>query len=133
MAAQIFDCEIQDITIVEFAKEWERMCETYDKCTDCPVSEETGCVDASFCNNYTMEEIEYALAILQKWSRANPRKTIIADFFEKFPKAMLNKDDLPTICAKELGYVTHCVLNEYGDSSCKDCWNQFLDEVEGDK
>ncbi len=60
------------------------------------------------------------------------RKTILQDFLEKYPKAMVNEKGYPDgICPAELGYLGESfVCKEIFDTKCGNCWNQPLD-VEG--
>ena len=61
---------------VKFLKERVRMCDSFDGCDGCPLQNE--CLDT---------EIEAMVSAVEQWSKSHPQKTIMQDFFEKFPNA----------------------------------------------
>lgn len=52
-------------------------------------------------------------------------KTILQDFLEKYPNAMLDESGVPKTCPNALGYTKEngCVY----DGNCRDCWNRPLE------
>lgn len=84
---------------VEFFKERRRMCLNYDRCKGCPCEKN----DLVSCNPST-SEIEILVKVIEQWSQSHPRKTMIQDFFEKFPNAPRTVDGLPFPCPFECGY-----------------------------
>lgn len=77
---------------------------------------------------YDLQDVypEKAEAIVKKWAEEHPQKTILQDFFEKYPNATIGYDDSPFVCVADLGYIVRC----NPEISCVDCWNQSLDELE---
>lgn len=76
---------------------------------------------------------EKAISIVEKWSKEHPRKTILQDFLEKYPKAELRYNKFPEICPYFLGYAENrqCVLDteeRFCSEECEECWNRPLEE-----
>lgn len=85
------------------------------KCAECPFcTQNSGCI---------MTELE-SLEIVEKWSLEHPQKTILQDFFEKFPKADMGAVIDNLFCPKFCGYEIACT--EDCDKS-EDCWNRPLE------
>lgn len=60
-------------------------------------------------------------------SNNNYRKTMLEDFLEKHPNAILLEDGTPIICPYWLGYGEK-EKKECGDDEveCLKCWNRFI-------
>ena len=107
---------------VEFMKEWQRMCKTFEVCEDC--------VGAKYCYNFNdfcpenSNNWHNLVPVVEKWSKEHPRKTRLQDFIEKFPSALL-VDGIPErFCPYDFGYkVEEC----FGDDDCEKCWNQPIE------
>ena len=114
--------------ILNFKREYERMCKSYTKtCNGCSFEYKCDyrCLGVLEIENITQETID----LLQKWSDEHPRKTLLEDFLEKYPNATISKyEDIPCICAEDLGYKSDNELCETEDG-CQKCWNRTLDEV----
>lgn len=80
-------------------------------CYDCPFHTNTHCI---------VQRIE-SVEIVEKWSAEHPQKTILQDFLEKYPNAIMRKENDPCSCAQFLGYVKDC------KRPCEDCWNTPLE------
>lgn len=109
---------------VEFLKECKRMCGEYDDCSGCQLKDMGFC----FCSTREKGSSEEAVAVVEKWSKEHPRKTILMDFMEKHPKASLKTNGTPVICAGYLGYSVSCI-KQSGFGRCYECWNAELEEV----
>ena len=104
---------------VKFINEYLRICETYENCEGCPFLEE------SFSCGLDHDNAEKLVAVTEKWSQTHPQKTMMQDFFEKFPNAPKGKDGEPKTCPQNLGYGDFCC----GDvDNCKECWSRLLEE-----
>ena len=79
------------------------------------------------CNCRRLELIypEKAESIVKKWAEEHPQKTIIQDFYEKYPNVMINTDGTPPMCVLSIGYKG---IDNCNHGSCVDCWNQPLPE-----
>lgn len=105
---------------VKFFKERRRMCLSYDKCKGCPCEER----NPVSCNPSTLE-IETLVKVVEQWSQEHPQKTMIQDFFEKFPNAPRTVDGLPFPCPFECGYSKNnkCPFGKNAPSDdCSKCW-----------
>ena len=108
---------------LKFVKEFKRMCHTYTEtmCKGCPREKCLKCEIEELSDTWIKELINY----VEKWSKEHPRRTRLQDLLEKFPKAEIDKDRLPSFCCARLGYVCNCKK-----STCKDCWNMPVEEDE---
>ena len=120
-----------EMTALEYFREKARMTEGCKMaCVDCLLfgyKNGTG----SGCNSFESKHPEKAIAIVQKWAQEHPRKTILQDFLEKYPKARVDEKGYPRdVCPAELGYLgENFECTEIFDTNCESCWNQPL-EVE---
>jgi len=77
------------------------------------------------------KDIEYAIETLHKWSRENPRKTYVKDFFEKFPDAQSYSDGSPVICRKIIyGRIRPPFENCSYIGACYKCWNEPMEAAD---
>lgn len=124
---------MKEITALEYFQEKARMtkpgylgiCQI--DCDDCPLNRDNnemrvGCRELEYF--YTKE----AVSIVQKWSEAHPRKTILQDFLEMHPNALLMGEGFPAICSHHLGYEEETCVQAF-DGKCKACWNRPLEEA----
>ena len=103
-----------------YLKEKNRMthnCTIY--CGECRFSEENK-PKCMFLERY---QPEIAIKIVKRWSALHPLETFLSHFQKDYPNIKLNKDGIPEICIRSLGYVIQC------DSNCKKCWNKDYNEV----
>ena len=73
-----------------------------------------------------------AAAKVKAWKKAKekPQKTMLQDFLEKYPKAILDQDSTPfNICPCDLGYKN----KQYCERSCMTCWNRPLEQIGGEE
>lgn len=91
-------------------------------CLDCIFS---GIIPGGYCDAAEMIYPEKCIRIVQEWSDANPRKTYLQDFLEKFPGVDSNYIT-DTICVQELYH--NETVNCDGYISCKNCWKLPLGE-----
>lgn len=110
---------------VKFLKERIRMCNScIDSCKECElykisVKSDTDCIRLL---DYHFEE---AVEAVEKWSQTHPQKTMMQDFFEKFPNAPKGEDGEPKTCPQDLGYGDFCCDDA---DNCKECWSRPLEE-----
>lgn len=106
---------------VEFIKERVRMCKYYNGCDGCPIQKE--CLDT---------EPKQMVNAVEQWSQGHPQKTMMQDFFEKFPNAPKTAKGLPrNICPSDCGYTNEpsdtSVCNKF-DGNCLKCWGRPLED-----
>lgn len=110
---------------------YRRMCDSHknDFCQQCEMShsrnpEGVRCVDLLYQNPDIAEEI------LEKWDKEHPKKTILTEFLEYYPNALIGDDGTPTgVCPSSLGYAD---LEDCGDNYkdvCVQCWNRTPEEA----
>lgn len=127
---------MNEMTALEYLKERARMVKYADGrcgigCSECPLDLGISGKVGVYCEVLENERPKEAIAIVQKWAEEHPRKTILQDFLEKYPDAMLMDEDYPEICPHHLGYEEeNCVEPFY--NQCKECWNRLLEEVRKD-
>ena len=115
---------------MEFIKAMEirqRMCGKYnDNCDNCPLSFVNNNRDLT-CNELMEDYPAEAEKIFEDWDKAHPVKTILSDFLEKYPNAMLGDDGTPMdICPSYLGYFGKCKCKSRSD--CLKCWNTPMED-----
>lgn len=122
---------------LEFLIEWKRMCKAQGGCNLCPLNTENSMLRSLHtCSFYLKNFPEQSIVIVEKWSKEHPSKTILQDFLEKYPKALVEDGAFPAVCPFQLGYETESEKdkNAYCEStardSCRMCWNRPLEEVE---
>lgn len=113
---------------VEFIKEYSRLCNTYKNCTKCPFRENPCGTDCE----WTLGFEEKIVSIVEQWSKSHPQKTMIQDFFEKFPNAPRAENDTPrSICPSDCGYTnepeSYRICEKFNDD-CAACWSRPLEE-----
>lgn len=115
---------------VKFLEEKARICRSSEDCTSCLLSSDhnSKCMHCTnFMNDYPQEAVE----LVEKWSAEHPRKTMMQDFFEKFPKAQKRSDGLPSTCPFALGYCEDSRCPSVGKdfvSNCLECWSRPLED-----
>ena len=97
-------------------------------CVDCPLSSFNAKHELS-CAAFEIEYPKKAVAIVEKWAEEQPQKTILQDFLEKYPNALLDEDDVPVTCCRNLGFTQP---KDCYKVYCKKCWNRPLPIAHGD-
>lgn len=111
---------------VEFLKERIRMCNSYkDSCVGCElykvsIESNTDCIRLL---DYHFED---AVNAVEQWSQSHPQKTIMQDFFEKFPNAPKATNGEPMICPYNCGYGNFDC--EQANGICYNCWSRPLED-----
>ena len=106
---------------VEFIKELNRMCKSFEGCYDCPAA-------SNACCN-TSKWREELISMVEKWSAEHPRKTQQQVFLEQWPNCMIDDDGAIGICPRNVDKNYICDLKRF--SACTDCRREFwLQEVE---
>lgn len=112
---------------VEYQRTIARLC-LNAKCGNCPIwlarkDKSRG------CKFFLIDYPEEAVALIQKWAEENPQKTMMQDFFEKYPNAMKDGLGAPMICPHHLGHPEYrSCETEYHGEQCYTCWNRPLED-----
>lgn len=91
-------------------------------CQDCPLSILNNGTDFGCAQLETISP-EKAIEIVYNWGKEHPVKTMMQDFFEKFPNAPKNYDGTPICCPRHCGYEADCP--DYED--CFECWSKSIE------
>ena len=119
--------EKREMSAVEYLREKERMNNSgvyfkrIEKCKQC--LGKSICLE--ICDGFETKYPEECVEFVQNWAEEHPVKTLMDDFFEKFP----NDWGSPRLCPPVAGFAKNkeCQM-EYGQE-CHDCWSRPL-EVE---
>lgn len=113
-----------EMTAIEFLKAKNRMCKNHTMCGDCQIwfARHDKSRD---CRFFIYDYPEEIVAIVEKWAKENPVKTILQDFLEKYPNAELNSKGQPRFCPKNLGYAIN--IDCYRANCFEKCWDEPLE------
>lgn len=90
----------------KFMTEYRRLCNTYQRCTDCPLSSDRPCGEVPA--RYTEEFSAKLIKTIEEWSAAHPITTR-ADVFKKlYPNAMTDNYGALHLCPVELDRTFNC-------------------------
>ena len=85
--------------VSNFLHEWVRMCESFSSdCSGCPFQSESGCYD------FVLQNADNVSNIMQEWSAAHPKATLLDKFKREHPDAPLLKNGLPMCDPVSVGY-----------------------------
>ena len=125
-----------EMTALEYLKEKNRMTKKCSiRCADCPLCSGNNTTGFA-CGDLQRKYPEIAVDIVEKWAEEQPKKTLLQDFLEKYPKAPIEDDAFPAVCPFQLGYETESEKDKNGycesagKDSCRKCWNRPLEEEE---
>lgn len=114
---------MSEMTAKEYLEIKNRMCAIHEpNCCECPLIES----GSAYCD--VTDNLDKAIAIVQKWGEEHPVVTLMDKFFEVFPGAKKNKDGTPTIRPEALGYDGSCYRCQ---AECLKCWSQHYTEAKG--
>lgn len=114
---------------VDFIKEYSRLCRNQENCNTCLLTK------TCYISKRTMERIiknpESLTNSVEKWSQSHPQKTMMQDFFEKFPNAPKTTKGLPrNICPDDCGYINDpesYIVCSHFKNDCLKCWSRLLE------
>lgn len=114
--------------LIEFVKELDRMCDSYEECAYCGLYRYMGnsvLTDIELCRFYCLSYPDVAQEVVQEWAEKNPVKTRLSVFLEAFPNAPLNEKGIPMPCtALIFGDSVQCTE----ETGCVGCWNKPIEE-----
>ena len=118
---------------IDFFVETHRLCASHRDCKlsivdKCPLYE----IFKKGVLTLSLKDSEYAIETLHKWSKENPRKTYVKDFFEKFPEAKPDKEGVPRMCRANCygGSCQYSAVSGAGSAPCKACWNEEMEAAD---
>ena len=113
----------------KFIQERNRMCNSFDSCSNCPLNK-----DGIFCyasmEKHSQVAAEEVVQLVEKWTKENPRKTRQSIFMEQCPYAKC-VDGIVVICPKILNTNFSCPIDGNDKIDCPVCRRKFwMQEVE---
>ncbi len=114
---------------LEFLRERERMCNSYDGCKGCPFDDSKCVIDSTISD----EDCKRIIATVEQWSKEHPRKTRQSVFLEQYPETRIGDDGVlqiyPCLISASHGNARgNCVTM---GRKCPDCRREFwMQEVE---
>ena len=107
---------------IEFVKQFRRFCIGKD-CEGCELYSLNKMECALTSSAKDCLDAESIVLFVEQWSKFHPQKTMMQDFFEKFPNAPKKEDGIPKLCLEHCGY-----KNKEECYSCIKCWTQPLED-----
>ena len=120
-----------EMSAMEYFKTKNRMTNKCNMlCRECPLA----CYNngtKSECDELEKESAEKAIEIVYNWGKEHPVKTMLQDFFEKFPNAPKDNIGTPQCCPKNCGYTEEDYCDDLycGDffGYCLMCWSRLIE------
>ena len=116
--------------VVNFIKEYLRMCSQPWDCEECPLDKTSFC--SALPKERDQDEAEKIARLVEEWSAAHPRKTRQSVFLEQYPDALIASNGVLSICPAGIsvnyrGENKRCLADGY---PCLKCRNEFwMEEV----
>lgn len=108
---------------VEFIKERNRMCKSFDKyCYGCPAWDGSCKLEPG---SYLKCEADKAVKIVEEWSAAHPRKTRQSVFLEQYPDAKIDDDGVIAICPTAFSSAYRDDIGKCAWVTCSKCRSEF--------
>lgn len=78
---------------VQMMKDWRRMCEHYNRCVDCPMSEKQKCI-SPYHNEWKMD-FSIAEAMIKEWAAEHPEPVYETwlEFIKRYETGKPKSDD----------------------------------------
>ena len=125
---------------IEFLKENDRMCKTFDSCSGkdsgeiCELYVKSNEKGLS-CEDYATTYPEETVKIIEKWAKEHPKKTRQSEFLKMFPDALIFEEVLKIEPCELIGSKLNSEechsYDKFGSSGCYECRkNYWLQEVE---
>ena len=111
---------------VKFLKERNRMCENFgDRCAGCPAfNVREGYVGCCAVDVESTMDATAQVAIVEKWSKENPRKTRQSIFLEQYPNAKC-VDGVSVLCPRWIDTCFSCLIDDNNNVDCATCRHEF--------
>ena len=113
----------------KFIQERNRMCNSFDSCSNCPLNK-----DGIFCyasmEKHSQVAAEEVVQLVEGWSKENPRKTRQSVFLEQYPNAKC-VDGVLVFCPKWIDTCFSCLIDDNNNVDCATCRHEFwMQEIE---
>lgn len=118
---------------VEFLKEKNRMCNTFNLCDGGGYKETCKLYKEGLtCADYTNDYPEEAVEIVERWAKEHPRKTRQSEFLKLFPRVSMTADGIIAFCPDSMDSEFECPhkTRDSIDPICGECRREYwLEEV----
>lgn len=112
---------------VKFIEERNRMCNSFESCSNCPLNK-----DGIFCyasmEKHSQVSAEEVVQLVEEWTKESPRKTRQDVFLEQWPNAKVFVDGVLDICPLELDECYTCQSTDL-KMRCQSCRRDFWMQV----
>lgn len=118
--------------VIEFKKEWKRMCDAQETCESCAFNDLSP--TCGFDREDTVEYVERMVEVITQWSKTHPVITRQDLFLRQFPNAPKDDDGIlsflpclfePSMKIEPQGEELNC------DALCRDCKHRYWTEIVG--
>lgn len=111
------------MVILQFLREWKRMCSWYKGCCGCPL-------DPTKCNISDIksdEDRKKIIATVERWSKEHPGKTRQSKFLNRYPNVVLDGNGIINIspCKVDPKQYSFNSNNCRKFRSCGECRREF--------
>lgn len=109
---------------VKFIKERARMCDSLFGCEGCPANSQENGLGECFVGIKSKYAPEQQIEIVDKWSKAHPRKTRQSVFLEQYPEAEIDERGDLMLCPRRISVDFR---SRYANCTkmCSDCRREF--------
>lgn len=111
----------------KFIQERNRMCNSFDSCSNCPLNK-----DGIFCyasmEKHSQVAAEEVVQLVEEWTKESPRKTRQDAFLEQWPNAKVFLDGVLDFCPMELDECYPCQSTDI-KMRCQSCRREFWMQV----
>lgn len=112
---------------VKFIEERNRMCNSFESCSNCPLNKE-GIFCYASMEKHSQVSAEEVVQLVEEWTKESPRKTRQDVFLEQWPNAKVFVDGVLDICPLELDECYTCQSTDL-KMRCQSCRRDFWMQV----
>lgn len=111
----------------KFIEERNRMCNSFESCSNCPLNKE-GIFCYASMEKHSQVSAEEVVQLVEEWTKESPRKTRQDVFLEQWPNAKVFVDGVLDICPLELDECYTCQSTDL-KMRCQSCRRDFWMQV----
>lgn len=106
---------------VEYIKERDRMCKTYENCSLCPACLDNDCIVTRRSGFAPEQQVN----TVKVWAEQHQRKTRQDVFLERYPNAKLDSEGILCLCPEYIYAGDVCAKMGNCKMFCYDCRHKF--------
>lgn len=108
---------------IKFIEERNRMCNSFESCSNCPLDK-----DGIFCyasmEKHSQVAAEEVVQLVEEWTKESPRKTRQDAFLEQWPNAQCI-DGILVFCPRWIDTCFSCLIDGNNNVDCATCRHEF--------